>query len=124
MKYVLSIALALTTLTPLAANAQERMSDTRYMAAQRCLAYADVEQLQGDGFDYTALREAADYGNRQLMIQTRTREATRQVHASAYRLGSSERALTELRQRRDDACASFVEGGLVQHNAGNVSAAR
>ncbi len=124
MLRLFSITLALAALTPLAAQAQERMSDTRYISAQRCLAYSDLAQLQGDGFDFTALREASDYGNRQIMIQTRTREATRQVHASAYRLGSSERALTELRQRRDDACASFVEGGLVRHGAANVSAAR
>jgi hypothetical protein len=124
MKRLFSIALALAALTPVAAQATERMTDARYVSAQRCLAYSDLSQLQGDGFDFTALREASDYGNRNLTIQTRTRETTRQVRASAYRLGSSDRAVTELRGRRDDACASFVEGGLVQHNAANTSAAR
>ncbi len=117
MKRLFTIALALGALTPLTAQAQERMTDARYISAQRCLAYSELQQLQADGLDFTALREAADVGARDGSIISRTRETARQVRSSARWLAQSERGLSELRTRRDDACARFVERGLVQHGA-------
>ena len=68
MKRMLVIVAAFAVLAPLAANAQERMSDSRYLAASRCLAYADLEQLQSDPADFSALREAAEVGRREPWI--------------------------------------------------------
>lgn len=124
MKRLFTIALALAALTPLTAQAQERMSDARFISAQRCLAYSDLTQLQTDGVDFTALREAAGVGARDGAIISRTREATRQVRASANWLARGEGGLTELRARRDAACGSFVERGLVQHNPQSAADAR
>jgi hypothetical protein len=121
MKRLFTIALALAALTPLTAQAQERMSDARFISAQRCLAYSDVPQLQSDGVDFTALREAADSGGRDGSIIARTRETTRQVRSSARWLAQSDGGLTELRGRRDSACARFVERGLVQHNGASTT---
>lgn len=121
MKRLFTIALALAALTPLSAQAQERMSDARFISAQRCLAYSDLEQLQADGVDFTALREAADSGGRDGSIIARTRETTRQVRSSARWLSQSDGGLTELRGRRDAACARFVERGLVQHNGASTT---
>ncbi|HRP10975.1 MAG TPA: hypothetical protein PLK37_08075 [Terricaulis sp.] len=112
MKQMLVIVAAAMVLTPLAAHAQERMSDARYLAANRCLAYADLAQLQGDSANFANLREAAAIGNRERMIATQVRQDTRSIRARA-----SSATGEELRARRDEACARFVDVGLVQLGA-------
>ena len=109
MKHMLVIIAAAAVLAPFAANAQERMSDARFLAANRCLAYADLDALQGDSANFTALREAADVGVREPTITTRVRQNTRGIRARA-----TSASVEELRARRDEACASFTATGLVQ----------
>jgi hypothetical protein len=109
MKHLLVITAALVVLTPLAAHAQERMSDARYLAANRCLAYAELGELQGDAVDFGALRSAVEVGNRERTIVSQVRQNTRAIRARATTLSAE-----ELRQRRNDACAGFAERGLVQ----------
>lgn len=109
MKQILIVVAAAVVLAPLAAAAQERMSDARYLSAQRCLAYADLSQLQGDSSNFTGLRSAAEVGSRERSISTQVRQDTRAIRARA-----TNASVEELRTRRDEACASFSEVGLVQ----------
>lgn len=116
MKRILVVVAAFTALAPIAASAQERMSDARYLAANRCLAYADLEQLQNDGADFSGLRAATEFGNRERTITARVRQDTRTIRARA-----TSASVEELRERRDQACASFAERGLVQLGGSNAS---
>lgn len=116
MKHLLVIVAAAIVLTPLAANAQERMSDARYLSANRCLAYADINALQGDSANFAALRQAADVGSRERSIATQVRQDTRSIRARA-----ASASVEELRARRDEACANFVAGGLVQLGGSGAS---
>lgn len=111
MKKMIAFAVvaAAAALAPLSASAQERMSDARFLAANRCLAYADLQQLQGDGANFDALREATATGNRERTVHAQVRQSTRSIRARANTLNAD-----ELRAGRDSACASFTERGLVQ----------
>lgn len=113
MKKFLIAAFALSALTPLAAHAQERMSDARYIAAQHCLAYADLRQLQSDPVDFAPLREAASTGYRNSSIVSETRENARRVRGRANNIETFSDGVQELRTQRDQACGEFVERGLV-----------
>lgn len=116
MKKIITILAAFAVLAPVTANAQERLSDTGYVAASRCLAYAELPQLGSDGVDYTALRASVDAGSRPRAITARARDATRQIRGLA---GGTETEV--LRTRRDEACASFVQQGLVQAGSSSAS---
>lgn len=116
MKHLVITVAAVAVLAPLAANAQERMSDARYLAASRCLAYADLEQLQSDPADFSSLREAADAGQRQRAIRERARESARDIRLAARSLDAE-----QLRDRRDQDCAGFIERGLVQLGSSGAS---
>jgi hypothetical protein len=116
MKRMFLIAAALIIAAPLSAHAQERMSDARYLAAHRCLAYADLEQFQADSGNFSALREAADAGGRLGSVRSEARTQARDIRVRAN--GAS---VDELRERRDQACAGFVERGLVQLNGASAS---
>jgi Tfp pilus assembly protein PilV len=122
MKHVVIATLALTALAPLSAQAQERMSDARYIAAQQCLAYADLTQLQADPLDFSALREAATSGYRSSSVSAVARDNANRIRARANGADNVTNGLEELRQQRDEACGSFVERGLVQ-NQGQSSGA-
>jgi len=112
MKKLLVIAAAIAVLAPIGAFAQERMSDARYLAANRCLAYSDLTALQGDGADFAGLREAVQVGGRERSITTQVRQDTRAIRARA-----TSASVEQLRTRRDEACASFANTGLVQLGA-------
>lgn len=114
MKLIIIATIALTAIAPFSANAAERMSDARYIAAQQCLAYADLTQLQSDPVDFTGLREAVSPGYRDSAVPSETRENARRIRARANNLVTSPTGLQELREQRDTACAAFVERGLVQ----------
>jgi hypothetical protein len=115
MKRLVMAVLALSALTPVSAYAQEtRMSDARYISAQRCLAYADLPQLQSDPLDFSALRQAVEPGYRSSSVTADARNTASRVRATASSLANEANGLDELRERRDEACASFVERGLVQ----------
>ncbi|WP_135210893.1 hypothetical protein [Vitreimonas flagellata] len=116
MKRMFLIAAALIIATPLSAHAQERMSDARYLAANRCLAYAELDQLQADGANFSALRDAADAGGRLGSVRAEARTQARDIRARAN--GAN---VDELRERRDETCASFVQHGLVQLNDASAS---
>jgi len=123
MKRTITIAaLTLSALTPLSAHAQERMSDARYIAAQRCLAYAELTQLQSDTLDFSALRQAVEPGYRSSAVASDARENANRVRARANNLATTTDGVQELREQRDQACANFVERGLVQ-SGGSSSAA-
>jgi hypothetical protein len=114
MNKIIIVALTLSAFAPLSAQAQERMSDARYIAAQQCLAYADLSQLQSDGVDVAGLREAVRPGFRETAVSSEARENARRVRARANNLATQPNGVQELREQRDAACASFVERGLVQ----------
>lgn len=114
MKKILIAAFALSALTPFAAHAQERMSDARYIAAQHCLAYADLTQLQSDAVDFTQLREAASTGYRSSAVSAEARENARRIRGRANNLATFADGVDQLRSQRDAACGGFIERGLVQ----------
>lgn len=117
MKRLIITALVLSALTPLSAHAQERMSDARYIAAQHCLAYADLDQLRSDPIDFSALRGAVEPGYRSSAVTADTRDQASRIRARAGFLANTNGGLEELRDGREQACARFVERGLV-HNTG------
>lgn len=116
MKRLLVVA-ALVVAAPFAANAQgERMSDSRFLRASQCVAYADLEQLQGDGFNAGALRAEVEAQKRQhtLVIRDQARNEARDIRISGQRSADNELALERLRGARAELCNSFVATGLVQ----------
>ena len=117
MNKIIIVALTLSAFAPLSAQAQERMSDARYIAAQQCLAYADLSQLQADGVDVAGLREAVRPGFRDSAVASQTRENARRLRARANNLATTPNGVEELREQRDAACAGFVERGLVQNRS-------
>jgi|GEM_PF-3296779 len=121
MRRMFTIFVALAVLTPLSANAQERMSDQRYLAASECLAYGELPSLNSDPVDLSALREAADTGFRSQSIAGEARDQARRIRARANGMARAENGVAELRERRDAACASFVERGLVQLGGSRAS---
>jgi hypothetical protein len=121
MKRVLSIVVALAALAPFSANAADaRMSDGRYLAASRCLAYADLPELQSDHANFDALRAAAAVGYHSGSVVSDARDNATRVRATARRLSSMETGPQQLREERSAACAGFVAGGLVQLEASST----
>lgn len=120
MKKIIIATLALAALTPLAAHAQTRMSDARYIAAQHCLAYADLSQLSSDPIDVAPLREAASTGYRSSAVVSEARENARRIRGRAGNLATFDDGVQELRTQRDAACGSFIERGLV-HSQGQAA---
>jgi len=115
MKRVISIVAALAALMPLPANAAgDRMSDARYISATRCLAYADLPELQSDPANFGALRSATQTGWRSSAVASDARDNAARVRATARRLSGMQTGLQQLREERDAACAGFVQQGLVQ----------
>jgi hypothetical protein len=115
MKRLLTIVVALAVLAPFTASAAgDRMSDARYISATRCLAYADLPELQSDPANFSALRTATAAGFRSSSVVSDARDNAARVRATARRLSGMETGLQQLREERDAACASFVERGLVQ----------
>lgn len=116
MKLVFAALFLAAAVAPLAANAEERLSDARYISASRCLAYADLPQLQSDGADFTALRAAVDAGFRSSTIRSQVRQEAQRIRVNASSSANRRNSVEDLRESRDQACASFVERGLVQLN--------
>lgn len=122
MNKIIIVALTLSAFAPLSAQAQERMSDARYIAAQECLAYANLSQLQSDGVNFSALQDAVRPGFRESNVSSQARENARRVRARANNLATTPNGVQELREQRDAACASFVERGLVQNQSQTTGA--
>lgn len=122
MKRTLAILAVVTAFAPLTAHAEDaRMSDARYIAASRCLAYAELPQLQADGADFSRLQAAATVGHRSHDIVSQAQEEARRTRVTARSWGDDDRSVTQLRERRDDACSGFVHTGLVQLQTANPS---
>jgi hypothetical protein len=120
MKRALILITALITCTTFSAQAEQPAlsNDASYIAASRCLAYANLPQLQSDAGDYAALRSAAEHYNwRDAAMEGRIRSDTRQIRVHADTLAQTEGGLRALRQSRTDSCARFVPSGLVQSDA-------
>lgn len=115
---LLAVVLAATATTPAFA---QRMSDASFIAASRCIAYSDLPQLASDPMDVTALREAMSGGFRSQAVASQARDHANRVRARAASLAQSEGGIDELRERRDEACANFVERGLVQIGGSQAS---
>jgi len=96
------------------------MTDGRYLAAARCLAYADLPELQSDHGNFDALRAAAAVGYRSGSVVSDARDSATRIRATAGRLGSMATGLQQLREERSAACAGFVAGGLVQLEASSA----
>ncbi|MFZ2030879.1 MAG: hypothetical protein WAU68_11260 [Vitreimonas sp.] len=121
MKRILSIVVALAALAPFSANAADaRMSDARYLAASRCLAYADLPELRSDPGNFSALRAAAALGFRSSSVASDARDNAARIRATARRLSNMETGPQQLREERSAACAGFVAGGLVQLEASSA----
>jgi len=118
---ILAATLAFAAVAAPAFAQSERMSDASYIAASRCIAYSDLPQLESDPVDVGALRQAMSGGFRSSSVASETRDEARRVRATANSIARSERGIDELRQRRDDACARFVERGLVQLGGAQTS---
>ncbi|MFT3729756.1 MAG: hypothetical protein QM759_18180 [Terricaulis sp.] len=115
MKRVISIVVALTALASVPANAAgDRMSDARYISATRCLAYADLPELQADAANFSSLRAATEVGYRSSALLSSARDTTSRIRATARRLSGMQTGMQQLREERDTACAGFVQQGLVQ----------
>ena len=115
MKFTFLFAGVAALAAPLAAQAQAApLSAVRYLAAAQCVAYAETPRLQGDGLNISALKQAMDSANVTVDVVQQSRRNTRQAHFIAARAHDDDRGLAELRRRRDEACAGFVETGLVQ----------
>jgi len=121
-KHLITIAVMVSSLTPLSAQAQaqaqETMTDARFVAATRCIAYADHRALTSDAPNVDALRQAVRYhdGRADPVAIARADEVKRDVRRERAR---DEAETAALREARDRACASFVTQGLVQAGAGN-----
>jgi hypothetical protein len=113
MKRLFLIVAAIVIATPLAAHAQERMSDSRFVSANRCLAYADHRALTSDAPNVEALRQTVRENTSRAspIARARADEVERRVKALRAR---SEDRLQRLREDRATACAPFVTQGLVQ----------
>ncbi len=117
MKHLFAAAIAAAALlAPLSANAQERMSDAGFLAANRCLAFAELRQLEGDGANFSALRDATDARRRPPAITEQVRQINRSTRARATTL-----SVEELRDRRNEACERFQTQGLVQLGSSTAS---
>lgn len=117
MKRTLIAITALITCTALSAQAEQPgiANDSSYIAASRCLAYADLPALQAEAGDYAALRTAvAQYNWRDAAMQGRIRTETRQIRTHGDTLSQTEGGIASLRQNRTSTCARFVPSGLVQ----------
>lgn len=117
-KHLITIAVMVSSLAPLSAQAQETMTDARFVAATRCIAYADHRALTSDAPNVDALRQAVRYhdGRADPVAIARADEVKRDVRRERAR---DEAETAALREARDRACASFVTQGLVQAGAGN-----
>lgn len=121
MKRILAIAAAAAVLAPALAVAQERMSDAHFIAASRCISFAELPQLQSDSVDVSALRTAVARGFRSESVSSDARNEARRVRVTAPSIAAAEGGVDELRRRRDEACSSFVQTGLVQQGAAHAS---
>jgi type II secretory pathway component PulJ len=114
MKRVLFIAAAFAmTATAPAFAESERMTDSRYLAASTCLAYADHGALEGEGFDTAELRQAVSDNRYRVnsVIRERAEQRAEQIRRNRP---TSDGGVQTLRDRRDETCASFYTQGLVQ----------
>lgn len=119
-KHLITIAVMVSALAPFSAHAQEAMTDARFVAATRCIAYADHRALESDAPNVDALRGAVRYhdGRADPVALARADEVKRDVRRQRAR---DESEAAALRDARDRACASFVTQGLVQAGNGNAS---
>lgn len=111
--YLTAALLLISTAFPAFAET-ERMSDGRYMAASRCVAYAQLPQLSNDGFDIAPLAEAVDDARPSYMASQRADSDARDVRLAGRRAGDNAGDIERLRIRRDEVCADFVSSGLLQ----------
>ncbi|MDX2276218.1 MAG: hypothetical protein NW206_12275 [Hyphomonadaceae bacterium] len=115
MKAKFIIAASLLAAASFPAFAQtEPMTDGRYMAASRCVAYAQLAQLQGDGFDISPLAQAVDDARPNYMAEQRADSEASDIRRAGRRAGDNAGAIQILRERRDEACAGFVSNGTLQ----------
>lgn len=94
------------------------MTDGRFLAASRCVAYADVQQLEADVTDFTAPRTAVTVGNRHQVIRQRAENEAGAIHRNARRAAETDLGLAQLRARRASACEPFVQSGHVRLDSG------
>lgn len=116
MKRLFLIVAAIVITTPLTAHAQERMSDARFVSANRCLAYADHEALTSDAPNVEALRQTVRENTSRASPIARARADEVEDRVKGLRARSEDR-LQRLREERATACAPFVTQGLVQMSA-------
>jgi hypothetical protein len=107
--FILTVAL----LAPLAAHAQERMGDSEYVAATRCIAYAEHRALASDAPNVEALRQAVRQSTSRMSPVILGRADSAEDRIKRMRARNDER-LQELRDGRSRACAPFAAQGLVQ----------
>jgi hypothetical protein len=114
MKYgYLAFAVCLVS-APIAAAADRDMSDGQYLAASRCVAYAQLPQLSGDAVNVSALQEAVEANRTSSMIRSSARRIAQDVGREASRAGEGAEGVASLRSARDEACSDFAASGLIE----------
>ena len=116
MKYMFLGAAAFMMLAPSIAQARD-LTDASYLSASRCVAYAQLPQLSGDGVDVSTLSADIAAYNTVPIIESRARGLARDARLAGRRAGDDPRDVATLRDRRDDACAGFVATGMIQAGA-------
>jgi hypothetical protein len=108
------LAFAVCLLSAPVATADRDMSDGQYLAASRCIAYAQLAQLSGDALNVSALQEAVEAYRASSMIRSSARRIAQDVNREASRAGEGAESVGSLRTARDEACSDFAASGLIQ----------
>ena len=120
---ILAALVAIPLFAAPATAAEGRMSTLEFGRANRCLAYANLAPLQGDGVDFSGLQQRfeGEFSARPKPTQHSAKEEARRIRISAQS-ASSEREIATLRARRDLECRAFTTGmtanGAAPQNGG------
>jgi len=98
----------------------QHLNGSDYLAASRCIAYADLPQLKADLYDVSSLREAVAQPRLSTLRGRAADEAFGIRVLSRDTQGDG--GVAFLRRERDQACWSFQHNGLVQAGGGTAPA--
>jgi hypothetical protein len=107
------IAAALSFAAPASAQTQTLMTDTQFINASVCIAYAQHRALADDAPNVEALRDLVSDQGRRVTPPAAARAETRKRSIRRADADTPEQ-VAELRANRDRACSNFVATGLVQ----------
>lgn len=115
MQRLALIAAAFVLCAPAAvAQTNVRLEDRDFVRASRCIALANVPQLRADAYNVDALERASRGYSPTQIEREYARSESDQIRQAGIDARRDETALSQLRTRRNESCASFVSTGLVQ----------